>query len=64
MELGMKLGELGVRSCMSMYLYREEERLSLTYIPGPAPSNMGSKNHRVVLINDVMDFLNALKWSG
>ena len=33
----MKLGELGVRSCVSIHLYREGERLLLTCIPGPSP---------------------------
>jgi hypothetical protein len=37
----MQLKELGVRCCVSMQLYGEEERLSLTYTPGPSPSNIG-----------------------
>ena len=37
----MKLGELGVRCCVSMHLYGEGERLSLTYTPGPSTSNIG-----------------------
>ena len=36
----MKFGGLRLRSCVSMHLYREEERLSLTYILGPSTSNM------------------------
>jgi len=33
----VKLGELGVRSCVSMHLYGEGEMLLLTCIPGPLP---------------------------
>jgi hypothetical protein len=40
---GVKLGEMGVRDCVSMNLYGEEERSSLTYFPGPSPCKMCMK---------------------
>jgi hypothetical protein len=34
------VGWLGVRDCVSMYLYGEGESLSLTYFPGPSTSKV------------------------
>jgi len=39
----VKLGELGVRGCVSIHLYGKGERLSLTYFPRPSTCKMRMK---------------------